>query len=407
MNYKAGILTGLFGVSTLLAACSSGEESEGASSDTITVWTMTGGLDEFVQEYEDESGVTVEVQAIPWENAHDKILTAVASGNGPDVLQMGTTWMAEFSETGAFTDLSDHIADYEHLNADNFYESAVASTKFEDQTLGIPWYVDTRTLFYRTDILEEAGFPNGPESWDDVIEASEYLTARGDDQYSLDMLQEDPQFPFVLAAQYGWEYEESKGAENFADPAIKQAVELHHTFYENEYSQLGEGKEFFQAFADGSKPMFISGPWDIQVIEERAPEIEGDWDVALMPEAENHTSMLGGAHWTVFNESEKVEESLDFINWMSSPETQTKWYEAHSELPANLEAWEDPILADDEMISTFGEQLEQTQPLPPLPEYERLGQELLTSLEQINRNNADIDQTLEEYQQEASRILGE
>ncbi|MFP3359810.1 extracellular solute-binding protein, partial [Planococcus sp. SIMBA_143] len=102
------------------------------------VWTMTSGLEEFVTEYEDESGVTVEVQAIPWDNAHDKLLTAVASGNGPDVRQIGTTWVAEFAEAGTFLDISDKIDDYDNLAADNFYESAVETTKYEDTTIGIP-----------------------------------------------------------------------------------------------------------------------------------------------------------------------------------------------------------------------------------------------------------------------------
>jgi multiple sugar transport system substrate-binding protein len=395
--------------SFVLAACSSGGGSRGneSSDDTITVWTMTDGLDEFVQEYEDESGTTVEVQAIPWENAHDKIVTAVASGDGPDVLQVGTTWVAEFADAGTFKDLSDYTDEYDNLSSDNFYDTAVETTKYEDQTIGVPWYVDTRALFYRTDILEDAGYPDGPKTWDDMVDASEQLTARGDDQYAIDLLADDPQFPFVMAWEQGWDYDLDKGAENFDDPAFQEAIELHHTFYDEGYSQLGEGKEFFQAFADGSKPMFISGPWDIQTIEERAPEIEGDWDVTLMPEAETNDSMMGGAHWTVFNNSEKTEEALDFINWMSAPETQVKWYEDHSELPANLEAWEDPVLKDDDKISTFGEQLEHTKPLPLVPEYEQMGQELLSTLEQINRNDADIDKSLDEYQQEVSRILGE
>ncbi len=368
---------------------------------------MTKGLDEFVTEFEEESGVSVEVQAIPWENAHDKLLTAVASGKGPDVLQIGTTWVAEFAEAGTFLDLSDYITHYDNLSADNFYESAVETTKFEKQTIGIPWYVDTRALFYRTDILGDLGYPNGPSTWEDMIEASRQLADRGDDQYAIDLPATDPQFPFVLAWQFGWNYEVGEGAANFDHANFEEAMKLHHLFYDEGLSQTGEGKEFFQAFEDGSKPMFISGPWDIKTIKDRAPDIEGKWDVRLMPKAENNKSMMGGAHWTVFHNSDKVDQALDFINWMADPETQVKWYEANSELPANTVAWEDPILADDPMVSTFGEQLEATQPLPLIPEYERLGQELLNTLEQINRGGADIDKSLEAYRNEVSRILGE
>lgn len=390
-----------------VSACSQGSSGDGKNEDALQVWTMSTGLDEFVTEFEDENGVKVEVQTIPWANAHDKLLTAVASGKGPDVLQIGTTWVAEFAEAGTFLDLSKYVGEYENLNSDNFYKAAVDTTKYEDQTIGVPWYVDTRLLFYRTDILEEVGYPEGPETWDDMIDASRQLADRGEDQYAIDLPVSDPQFPFMLAWQQGWNYEVGEGSANFDSPDFKEAVELHHLFYEEGLSQTGEGKEFFQAFADGSKPMFFSGPWDIGTIKDRAPEIEGKWNVHVMPKAENNKSMIGGAHWSIFHNSDKVDLALDFINWMSDEETQVKWYEAKNELPANKAAWDDPILADDEMVSTFGEQLKSTQPLPLIPEFERLGQELLTKLEQVNRGGKDVDDAIAEYKEEVAKVLSE
>ncbi|SFL70436.1 carbohydrate ABC transporter substrate-binding protein, CUT1 family [Gracilibacillus orientalis] len=392
-----------------LSACTSGDSSGDGQSDenTIQVWTMSDGLDDFVTDFEEESGITVDVQSIPWESAHDKLLTAVASGEGPDVLQIGTTWVAEFAEADTFMDISKYIDDYENLAPDNFYESAVGTTEFDGQTIGVPWYVDTRALFYRTDILEEVGYPNGPETWEDMIDASRKLADRGDDQYAIDLPTTDPQFPFILAWEQGWTYDIDKGADSFNSSDFKEAIELHHLFYDEGLSQMGEGKEFFQAFSDGSKAMFFSGPWDIGTVKDRAPEIEGKWDVKVMPTAENNKSMMGGAHLSVFANSEKVEQSLKFINWMAAPDTQAKWYETKSELPANKEAWENPVLADDDMVSTFGEQLEATQPLPLIPEYERLGNEILTTLEEINRGGAEIDQSLEAFRAEAAKILSE
>ncbi|WP_042221526.1 sugar ABC transporter substrate-binding protein [Oceanobacillus manasiensis] len=400
----------LLSVVLILGACSSDDESSSESSgdaDTISVWTMTSALDEFVTEYEDESGVTVEVQAIPWDNAHDKLLTAVASGNGPDVLQIGTTWVAEFADAGTFLDISDKIGDYENLAADNFYDAAIGTTKYEDTTIGVPWYVDTRALYYRTDLLEEVGYPEGPQTWDDMLDASRQLADRGDGQYAIDLPMEDRQYPFVFAWQQGWDYVIEEGSSNFDKPGFKESIELHNTFYDEKLSQMGEGKEFFQAFEDGSKPMFFSGPWDIKTITERAPDIEGQWDVTTMPEAETNESMMGGAHLAVFHNSEKVDEALDFINWMAAPETQVKWYEEVNELPANLEAWEDSALTDNEMVATFGEQLESTKPLPLIPEYDRIVGEILDVLEEVNRGGADIDESIDSMQSEVSRILGE
>lgn len=288
------LYTIVVGAFFVLSACSGGSDNESeGSSNTITVWTMSQDLDGFVTEYEDETGVTVDVQAIPWENAHDKLLTAVASGKGPDVLQIGTTWVAEFGEAGTFLDLTDHLSDYENLSSDNFFEEAVASTKFNDQTIGVPWYVDTRTLYYRTDILEEVGYPEGPETWDDVLDASRKLTDRGEGQYGIEFPKTDPNFPFMLAWAQGWEYDEELGTKNFEDPKFVEAVELYNTFFEEGLTQSEEGKELYQAFSDGSKPMYFSGPWEIDQLKDQLPELDGQWDVRVMPMAETNNSMIG------------------------------------------------------------------------------------------------------------------
>ncbi|GAF13976.1 sugar ABC transporter, periplasmic sugar-binding protein [Bacillus sp. JCM 19046] len=406
-KHKIGLYSALALTVFVLGACNSNESGGSSNENEISVWTMSGGLEDFVSEFEDETGMTVNVQTIPWSNAHDRLLTAVASGNGPDVLQIGTTWVAEFAEAGTFLDLSDHLADYENLSQDRFFESAIDTTNFEDQVIGVPWYVDTRLLYYRTDLLAEVGYPDGPTTWDDMIDASRQLADRGDGQYAIDLPTEDPQFPFILAWQQGWNYDVDLGSANFDDPAFEEAIRLHHLYYNEELSQMGEGKEFFQAFEEGSKPMFISGPWDIRTLNERVPELEGQWDVHVMPEAVTNDSMIGGAHLSIFHNSTKVDQSLEFLNWMAEPETQVRWYEENSELPAIMDAWDNPILADNTMVSTFGEQLTATQPLPLIPEFERLGQELIKTLEQINRGGQDINQAIEEYKATVSRILGE
>lgn len=406
MKKKTGMLAAIMiGLLIVLGACSSDDEA--ASEDTLKVWTMTPALEEFVKEYETQSGVKVEVQAIPWENAHDKLLTAVASGDGPDVLQIGTTWVAEFAEAGTFLDLTDYIDDYENFSPDNFFKGAVETTHYNDQVIGIPWYVDTRVLFYRTDLLADVGYPEGPETWEVVVDASRQLAARGEDQYAIDIPQTDPQFPFMMAWEQGWEYKVGEGVTNFEGQNFKDAVELYSLFFKEELTQLEEGKELTQAFSDGSKPMFFSGPWSIKTIKDGAPEIDGKWDVRMMPKAANSKSMIGGSHLAVFHNSDKVDKALDFINWMAKPETQVAWYKANGELPANKSSWEDPALTEDPMVATFGKQLEATKAVPLIPEYERMAQELLNTLQQIIRGGAEIDPALADYREKVKGILSE
>jgi ABC-type glycerol-3-phosphate transport system substrate-binding protein len=81
--------------------------AEGEASGTIEVWAMgTEGdaLGDFAAAFEEENpDATVDVTAIPWDAAHDKIANAISAGETPDVTLVGTTWMGEFAQSGGRT----------------------------------------------------------------------------------------------------------------------------------------------------------------------------------------------------------------------------------------------------------------------------------------------------------------
>lgn len=102
----------------LLAACGNNEETETTSSGgtessgEVTFWFMGDGNEQIqpiLDDFTEETGIAVNVQSIPWSAAHDRLLTSVASGEGPDVVQMGTTWMSEFVDAGALMDISEYV----------------------------------------------------------------------------------------------------------------------------------------------------------------------------------------------------------------------------------------------------------------------------------------------------------
>ena len=125
-------------------------DSEPATGD-LTVWAMGNEgdlLGDFV------------VTAIPWASAHDKIQTAIAAGTVPDVIQMGTTWMADFAD--AFAPVP------ENFDLSDFSAGPLEAGQVNGEQLGVPWYVDSHVLYYRTDIAEQAGWDHAPETLDEL-----------------------------------------------------------------------------------------------------------------------------------------------------------------------------------------------------------------------------------------------
>ncbi|MYL33949.1 extracellular solute-binding protein [Pontibacillus yanchengensis] len=401
-------------ISVAMVGCSGSESessSEGNGKTTLSVWAMGAEgkkLKDFVKNFEKENeNIDVEVQAIPWGKAHDKLLTAVASGDGPDVLQLGTTWMAEFANAGALMDLSKYTEDYPSFKKDNFFEGSVSTMTYEDKVVGIPWYVDTRVLYYRKDLLKEVGYEQPPGTWEKLKEASEKLANREGGEYGLDIDRQDQLNPFIFAWQNGYSSDVQNNDMNFDSPEFMEAMEYYVSYFDEGLSQKEKGANIIPAFKSGKKPMFFSGPWMIDIIKEKAPDLEGKWATAVMPEKETQMSSMGGSNLAVFHNTENVDASLKFISHMTQVDTQIDWLNTSQVLPSRKEAWEKSKLNDDPMYATFGKQLENTTAPPQTENFERIAQELLSTLDKAIVGDADLEKELKELNKQAKEILKE
>ncbi|MBY6037653.1 sugar ABC transporter substrate-binding protein [Fictibacillus nanhaiensis] len=410
--FKKSVVTSMIGalmLSGALAGCSSGSGEDGKT--TITVWGMgeeAKSLPKIAEEFEKENPkIDVKVQALPWDQAHDKLLTAVASKKGPDVLQMGTTWIPEFASAGALKDLTPHVKDYPELNSKNYFEGSVETTKYEDKLVGVPWYIDTRVLYYRTDLLEKAGYKEAPKTWDELKDAADKLADRGKGKYGISIDAKEQSLGFMFARQNGAELLTSKNEPNFNEPKFVEAVDYLNSFYKSGAAPKEElGIDIIQGFRDeGILPMFISGPWMIKLINDQAPDLKGKWSTAVLPTKENNLSALGGSNLSVFEHTKHEKEALKFAAYMSKPETQLKWMEMTNSLPAVKQAWEDESLTGNDYYNAFGEQMKAAQPMPVIKQWEEIAQTYLKSFEQIYRGGADVEKEMDAFNKKAEEIL--
>lgn len=396
----------------LLMACSGGssESEDNASSDSVTFWYMGDGNEQIqpiLDDFTEETGITVDIQSIPWSSAHDKLLTAVASGDGPDVVQMGTTWMAEFVDAGALQDISSHVESEETLNPENFFEGSVATTEFDDAYYAVPWYTETRALYYRTDLLEEVGYSEAPKNWEELEDAAMKLSERGDDMYGFQVDSNDQSAAFMFARQNGSELFDEDGRPVFNEAPFVETLDYLNTFIQNGSSPKQDlGLDISQTFGgEGIVPMFISGPWMINSINDSTTDIEGKWATALLPSgSESNLSNTGGANLAVFNGTENEENAVALIEFLSRPENQLAFFKTSNSLPSATVAWEDKALSDPN-IAIFGKQLENSESMPLIPEFEKIAANYLEDWEEIYLGGADIQEKMDEFNAETESML--
>lgn len=403
----------------LLAGCGAKNNAEGGANAgnggtanekvTLTVWGMgeeAKTLPQLGTAFTKENpNITINVQALPWDQGHDKLLTAIASKKGPDVIQMGTSWIPEFAEAGALADLAPYVEQNPELNPDNFYEGAVTAGKVGDKYVSSPWYVETRVLYYRTDLLKEAGYDKAPQTWEELSDAAKKLAARGKGKYGISIDTKEQSLGFMFSRQNGAKWFTEDGKPNFSDDKFVEAVTYINSFFQNGSAPKDLGLDIIPAFKEGIAPMFISGPWMIKLIQDQAPEINGKWALAVLPKKENNISLLGGSNLSIFEYSKNKDAAAKFIAFMSKPETQLKWMEQTSSLPAAKAAWENEKLKNDEFYKVIGEQLNAAQPMPVIPEWAQISQSYLKHFEVIFRSNADVKKELEAFNADAAKLM--
>ena len=120
---------------------------------------VTGLLPEFERTH---PGIRVKVQQLPWTAAHEKLLTAFAGDVTPDICQLGNTWIPELVALNALEPLDRYVASSPIVDATDYFAGIWDTNRIGGKLYGVPWYVDTRLVFYRRDLLRDAGFSAPP-----------------------------------------------------------------------------------------------------------------------------------------------------------------------------------------------------------------------------------------------------
>jgi multiple sugar transport system substrate-binding protein len=355
--------------------------------------------------------VEMVVQSVPWGTAHEKMITAVAGGVGPDVCQFGTTWIPEFVALGALESLDNYISASKNIAKENYFEGSWDTGVIDKVNYGIPWYVDTRVLFYRTDLLKDVGYDHAPRTWAELKDASRKLVQRnekgGITRTAIALSAVDAK----TLAMFMW----SNGGDIFKpdqglvinSPENAEALDFYASFFKEGQSPLiaPGGLELYTHFKTGFVPMFIGGPWMLKDLDTRTPEIAGRWNVATLPIKKTGTSFVGGSNLCIFKDSKNKELAWKFIEFMSRPDIQVQWYRLTTDLPTRVEAWEDPYFKDKPKIKVFGQQLFHTNSPPRIQKWEEIEGQINLEMEKVVNGITSAAEALKKLEISISKIL--
>ena len=317
---------------------------------------------------------------------------------------LGTTWVGEFAATGAFEPTPGGLVD-----ESSFFEGSWGTAVVDDVAYGVPWYVDTRVLYYRTDMAEAAGV-EPPTTWDEYKAFAQAMKDQGATSgVSLPPGGFDSwQYVLPLVWQQGGDVMTEDGsAFAFDSPEWQEAFAFYASFFEEGLSEPVrlEGGEIEQKFISGEVGSFYSGPFHVSLLRDQGgAEFEDKFAVAMVPGADSRTSFTGGGNLAVFNDTDNRDASWKFVRWLSQPETQIEWYGISTDLPSVQSAFEDPIFADDPYLSVFAEQLGDSKAPPAIPTWAQVSAVIDQQLEAVTRGETTAEEALASLQSQAESI---
>ncbi|MEO8577024.1 MAG: sugar ABC transporter substrate-binding protein [Gemmatimonadales bacterium] len=370
-------------------------------------------LSELLPAFEKEHpGIRVQVQQIPWSAAHEKLLTGFVGDATPDIAMLGNTWVPEFVALGALEPLDQRVAASKDITRSDYFDGIWKTNVVNDSTYGVPWYVDTRVLFYRTDLLAAAGYDRMPTTWADWRKSMEAIKKRmGPHQFPL-LIPTTEWAPIViLGLQAGSPLLRDGGRYGaFGEPAFMKGFNSYVSLFRDSLAPALSATEIsnlYQEFERGNIAMYISGPWQIGEFSNRLPKnMQDKWMTASLPGADGPgVSLAGGASLSLFRKSAHKAEAWALMEYLSRTDVQIRFHHLTGDLPPRRTAWQDSSLAGNRYAAAFREQLDRVVPTPQVPEWEQIATQVFAHSEQAVRGRQTPQAAMTALDRDVNELL--
>lgn len=330
MKFKRIAAMALAGMMTLsLAACGGsgdGEKAKKKDDNKLTIWAWDESFNikaanEAKEIYTKENpDAEVEVVTMAQDDIVAKLNTSLSSGSYdglPDIVLI-----EDYRIQGYLTAYQDEFSDLSDIaSADDFASYKTGVNRVDGKMYGIPFDSGVAAVFYRTDLIEQAGYTAEDMqnlTWDKYIEIGKAVK----EKTGKHMLTLDPsdlgQIRMMLQSAGAW-YTDEEGKVDIKDnEALKQAFSTYQKMVDSGISkQVSDWDQFVGAFNNGDVASVPTGCWISPSIL-KAEDQSGKWAVAAFPKmAENadsvNASSIGGAGWYVLKNVGHEDLAKDFL----------------------------------------------------------------------------------------------
>ncbi|MFF3896153.1 extracellular solute-binding protein [Streptomyces sp. NPDC001812] len=313
-----------------LAACGSSSDDDGEARSgpvSLTYWTWTPGMDKVVDLWNKGPGkkeqitVTVKKQA-SGDTLVTKILTAHQAGKAPDLVQAEYQALPTLVSNDALADIGDTAGDAKSKFAEGVWQQTTLGT---DAVYAVPQDIGPMMFYYREDLFKEYGL-TVPATWDEFAKTARKLKKTAPDKDLTTFSANDSGLFAGLAQQAGARWWTTSGDQwkvGIDDEATKKVAEFWGGLVKEGAvdNQPMYTPAWNKALNTGKQIAWVSAVWAPGTLTTAAPDTEGKWAMAPLPqwdEGDSSTGSWGGSSTAVTTDSKNKDAAAKFAAWLNT-----------------------------------------------------------------------------------------
>lgn len=355
-----GSIAAMAASASILAACG-GSGSDASADGTVTLQMVesltnpdrTALLKTMLADFEKANPkIKVSLVSPPTEQADQKIQQMLQASAGVDVLEVRDLTVGPFSNNGWLYDMAGDVKQWSGFDqlTDQAKKLAIGS---DGKSYYIPYGFYGLSLFYRTDLVKEAGFSGPPKSWEELVEQAEKIQDPSKNRYGYAFRGGDNSAGQLLSILEAYNadsldtanaYKVKSGDTIFSTPESKTALDKYIELFKkgSPKSSVAWGyAEMVQGFTNGSTAFLLQDPEVIATVQKSSLK-KDQWGVATNPVGPTGKAAwpMATAGWGIAKSSKHAAEALKLITWLSG-EPSTDFAKKNSLVPIRKNAGND------------------------------------------------------------------
>jgi multiple sugar transport system substrate-binding protein len=406
MRYRRLILVLGLAVAVAVTAATAGARVDTArKTTTITFWDAYSSDGPEVKRLERvvipafeklHPDIKVKDVTIPYDSLHQKLVTAVAGGQLPDLVRSDIIWVPELANLGVLEPLDKTLPDFKSL-ASKVFPGPLATNYWKGHYYGLPLDTNTRIWVYNPVALQAAGLSSPPKTFAQLKSMSAAAKAHGVYLYAESGTSCWNICPWIWSnggSITNTTYTKSTGFLN--SPKSVAAVQMLVDLYKagqmpNIVVDSNGGLGTYDGLNQKKYASMLDGPWSFAIFSAafKSTTLAG----SLVPAgAGGSVSVVGGEDIVMTKSSKNKQAAAEFLRFMLHSFAQTQMARA-GQMPV-LKSSTKSLVKIHPYYATYLKQIATAKPRTPTPKWPQIDQVLQTEIAKAFTGDETVQQAL-------------